>query len=153
MRQATPYLVFAVGSHRGALPVAQVARITRACSVRPLPGAVPPVLGVVAIQGDLLPVVSLRPWLGLPAQELGLNDQFVVVQVAGQPTVLVVNAVAGLLECSPEAVVPGGTMVGDLPGVKGVVQREDEVILLLDLAAVLTPAARPAARALAREIP
>jgi chemotaxis signal transduction protein len=152
MNQATTHLVFTIGSHHCALPVAQVERVTRAGAVRPLPGAVAPVLGVVNIQGAFLPVVGLRAWLDLPAQDLGLSDQFIVTRVGDQATVLVVSGVSGLLDCTEDVVIPGAPIVGDLRGVRGVVRQGDGVVLMLDLAALLTPVAPlPAGASLAAE--
>jgi len=137
LNSATSYVVFSVRGHRLALPLANVKRITRAAAVLPLPGAPAPLRGVVNLQGRLVPVVSLQHWLGLPAQEIQVSDQFIIVQIAERTLVVVVDAVAGLWDGPAEAVSPGAQIGPPLAGVRGVAQHPEGLLLVTDLAPLL----------------
>lgn len=56
-----------------------VLEMFRAVDVTPLPGAEPPVFGVTAWRGELLPVVDLRSLLGLPSVVPGAGSLLVVL--------------------------------------------------------------------------
>lgn len=62
----TIILVVRIGDQPFALPATPIRRIVPMAALTPLPGAPFGVAGVLAIGGDLLPVVDPRPLLGLP---------------------------------------------------------------------------------------
>jgi purine-binding chemotaxis protein CheW len=153
MNEANSYLVFSVQAQRFALPLANVERVTQAGAVRVLPGTPGAVLGVANIQGRVLPVISFARWLGGPPRPLALSDQFIIAHSAEWTLVLVVDAVAGLLNDTDAHLTPGGQILADLPGVQSVAQHHDDLILVPDLTPLLalvasTPAA-PVAGAVA----
>jgi purine-binding chemotaxis protein CheW len=65
-------VTFALASERYAIESRYVFEVFRLATLSPLPGATPPVHGVTAWRGDLLPVLDLRLPLGLPVA--ALND-------------------------------------------------------------------------------
>jgi len=58
---------FTLGGEVYALDSRFVLEVFRPMDVAPLPGAEPPLFGVTAWRGELLPVIDLRSLLGLPA--------------------------------------------------------------------------------------
>ena len=62
-----------------AIPAVAVERIVRMVAVTPLPGASPHVVGVVNVQGAVLPVVDPRPLFGLPTSEPHPDQDLVIL--------------------------------------------------------------------------
>jgi purine-binding chemotaxis protein CheW len=77
-------VTFALATERYAIEARYVFEVFRLTTLSPLPGATPPVSGVTAWRGDLLPVLDLRLPLGLPVA--ALDDQSrVIVLGCGRP--------------------------------------------------------------------
>jgi purine-binding chemotaxis protein CheW len=64
----TPHqlVVFTLGQQRYGLPLSSVERAARIVEITPLPNAPEIVLGVINVQGRLMPVVNLRHRFRLP---------------------------------------------------------------------------------------
>ena len=75
-------VVFTLAGQQLALPLAAVERIVRVVDVTPVPDAPPVVLGVINVQGRVVPVLDLRVWFGPPAPELDLNDKLIIAHGA-----------------------------------------------------------------------
>jgi chemotaxis signal transduction protein len=66
MNKSIPLVVFTLDEQRYALHLDAVKRIVRAVEVTPLPKAPQIVLGVVNVQGKVIPVMNLRSRFSLP---------------------------------------------------------------------------------------
>jgi len=71
-------VVFTLDEQRYALRLSAVERIVRVVEVPPLPKAPEIVLGIVNVQGRVLPVVNIRRRFRLPEREAGLRDQLIL---------------------------------------------------------------------------
>ncbi|MCX5971623.1 MAG: chemotaxis protein CheW [Coprothermobacterota bacterium] len=69
-------LVFSIGDRRCALSLAEVERVVRAAAVTPLPHLPETVLGMIDIQGEVLPIIDLRSSWTFPCipSPLGINS-------------------------------------------------------------------------------
>lgn len=123
---------FRLDTLRLALPLSAVSRTTRAAEITPLPGAPSIVTGAINIAGDVLPVVSLRERLGLPARPLGLDDCFVLVQTSQRVLAVLASEVSGIAGYPAGACVPSARVTPGLEGVAGVVTCDDGLILIHD---------------------
>lgn len=65
--------------------VRETVRVSSATGVAAVPGAVPPLLGVVTVRAEALPVVDPRPLLGLPAPSR-VVPAVVVLEHGGRPS-------------------------------------------------------------------
>ncbi|WP_456307379.1 chemotaxis protein CheW [Paeniroseomonas aquatica] len=92
---ATEVLCFRVAAETLALPAAEVAEIIRLRPVTRLPQGPASLLGLIALRGGILPVVSLAGLLGL-AQAAATPAARIIVLQRGQRVGLLVDAVAGL---------------------------------------------------------
>lgn len=70
-RSPREVLVFRLGAERYALPLADVREVLRLSDPVPVPGAPSAILGVVAVRGEIRPVVDLSRVVGLPLEEGG----------------------------------------------------------------------------------
>ncbi len=67
----------------------------RAVEVMPLPKAPPIVIGVINVEGRILPVLNARGRVGLPHKEITSSDQFLIARTARRHVVLVIDEVEG----------------------------------------------------------
>jgi purine-binding chemotaxis protein CheW len=74
-------VVFTLELQRYALPLARVQRVVRMMEVTPLPEAPGIVLGVIDLEGKIIPVMSMRKRFGLSEPEASLDDQLIVADM------------------------------------------------------------------------
>jgi purine-binding chemotaxis protein CheW len=125
--------VFTLGDQRYALPLSAVERVVRVVEVTPLPQAPDIVLGVVNVQGRVIPVVNPRRRFRLPERDIALSDQLVIAHTTRRPVALVVDAVTGVLEYSGREAVGARDIVPGMEYVEGVVKLADGLVLIHDL--------------------
>ena len=102
------WVLFSLDGQTYALRIWEVERIVRAVEVRPLPESPAHILGVVNIQGRVLPVVDLRARFGKPSRDISLDDHFIVTWATGSSAVVLpVDAALGSQQ------IAGGTIPED----------------------------------------
>lgn len=126
-------VVFTLSNQRYGLPLSAVERIVRVVDVTSLPKAPDIVLGVVNVQGRVIPVINVRRRFRLPEREIVLTDQMVLARAVRRPVALVVDSVTGVLEYSDQEAVGAHDVLPDLRYVEGVVKLDDGLILIHDL--------------------
>ena len=131
-------VVFLVDGQRYALPLSAVDRAVRAVAVTPLPEMPPQVLGAINVHGRVLPVLSLRRWLGRPVREIRPFDELLIAHTAAQTLVLVVDEVCGVAGCEPQDAVPAERVLEGAANIGEMLKLEEGLVLLLDLDRLLT---------------
>lgn len=126
-------VVFTLSDRRYGLPLPAVERIVRVVDVTPLPNAPDIVLGVVNVQGRVIPVINVRRRFRLPEREIVLTDQMVVARAARRRVALVVDSVTGVLEYSEQEAVATQDVFSELQYVEGVVKLDDGLLLVHNL--------------------
>lgn len=131
---AETWVLFVVDDQTYALQIWEVERIVRAVEVKPLPELPPYILGVVNVQGRVLPVVDLRVRFGQPTRPVGLEDHFIIARTPTASVILPADAALGSREVS------GGSAPqdSDVPRcVRKAVPLDLGVVYALDLERVL----------------
>jgi purine-binding chemotaxis protein CheW len=126
-------VVFTLDAQHYALPLARVQRVVRMVEVTPLPQAPEIVLGVIDLQGTILPVMSMRKRFGLSEPETSLSDQLIVADTATRSVALVVTSVAGVVERTAEEVTKTERIVPGAQYVEGMTRLEDGILFIHDL--------------------
>ena len=126
-------VVFTLDDRRYALPLSAVERVVRMVDLTPLPRAPDIVLGVVNVQGRVIPVLDLRRRFRLPERDIALADQLVIARTARRPVALVADAATGVLEYSAREAVGARDIVPGVEYVEGVVKLADGLVLIHDL--------------------
>lgn len=126
-------VVFRLDGQRYALPLAAVERIVRAVEVTPLPDAPPIVLGMIDVEGRVLPVLNIRRRFLLPEREVSAADQFLIAQTPRRTVALVVDEAERVIERPQSAVISSAQIVPGLEQFQGVLQLDDDLVLIHDL--------------------
>lgn len=127
------YIVFTLDERRFALHLTAVERIVRAVEVTPLPNAPEIVLGVINVQGRIIPVVNLRKRFHIPEREMDLSDQFIIAHTPRWVVALAADAVTGVIERSEQEVSAAEKILPGMEHVKALAKLEEGIILILSL--------------------
>jgi len=137
----TPHLlIFTLDQQRYALSLESVAKVVRAAAITPLPQAPEIVLGVLDLQGEVIPVINLRKRFRLPERRLRHDDHFLIARSSTRTLALVVDLAEEVREERELAVKAPEEVVAGLELVQGVASTEDGIVLIHDLERLLFPA-------------
>jgi purine-binding chemotaxis protein CheW len=116
-----------------ALPLAAVERVLRMVEVTPLPGTPDVVEGVINIQGEVVPVVSIRRRLGLTHRPLEISDSLVVAHARNRRLAVIAESVLGVVERSTDDVVSTSDIARGTRYIEGLLKTGDDLVLIQDL--------------------
>lgn len=126
-------VVFSLDEPRYALDLSIVERVVRAVEITPLPKAPEIVLGVINVQGQVIPVVDVRKRFRMPGREMNLNDRFIISRTSGRLVALVVDDVTGVQRLGKREIVSAERDLQFAGYIKGVAKVEDDLVLIYDL--------------------
>ncbi len=133
------FVVFTLDEQRFALPLSAVGRVIRGVEITTLSETPETVLGVINVQGQIIPVINIRKRLRLSESELNLSDQIIIAHAPGQTIAFVVDAVTGVVECSEQQSIMAEKI---LPGLRGytqsMIKADDNMIIVCDLVRFLS---------------
>lgn len=133
------YIVFILDDQRYALYLSAVDRIVRMVHVTPLSSAPDAVLGIVNLQGRIVPVMNVRQRLNLPKREIALSDRLIFAHTKRRPIALVADAVTEVVECSAQNQIPAEGILPEAEYLEGVIKLKDGLILIHNLDKFLSP--------------
>jgi purine-binding chemotaxis protein CheW len=120
------------------LRLAAVQRVVRAVEVTPLPKAPLIVLGVINVQGQIIPVFNLRKRFSLKQREIEPSNQFIIATTRTRVVALVVDTVVGVIERLEKEILAPASILSDMEYVEGVTKFEDGIIFIHDLGGFLS---------------
>lgn len=134
------YVVFRLGDTRFGVDIRQVVRIVRLTPITRVPQAPRFLSGIISYRGQVVPVVDLHLRLALPGVEYDDTARILIVELDSQPVGMLVDSVVGISHIPVESIQEPPEMVAEVNGVylTGVVHHEGRLIVLLDLARILT---------------
>lgn len=134
MRRFYSTISFSLGNQRYALPLSAVDRVVRMVAITPLPKAPADiVLGVVNLQGQIIPVINMRRRFSLPEKAIALTDQLIIAHTSRRPVALVADAVHDVIADSSQTLIETENILSGIEYVAGVIKLEDGLILIYDL--------------------
>ena len=139
MRAPDQYLVFLLDERHFALHLTAIDRVLRAVDITPLPQAPDLALGVINVQGRVVPVLSMRRRFDLPGRVLGLSDRIIIAHAAGSEVALLVDEVVGVITPMDSDVTPAERILAGLTNLDVVVKSPEQLILVHDLDQLLSP--------------
>lgn len=130
MNSPTQLVVFILDDRKFALPLSQVERVISAIEITPLPRAPEIVMGIVNIQGRVIPVVNMRRRFHLPEREINLNDKLMLSQTSRMAVGIMADSVGGVIECDGQEVIVPEKIVPGMEYVEGVVKLAGGLTLI-----------------------
>ena len=96
--------------------------------------------GVINLRGKVNPVVDLRARFSMPSTERTDEHGIVVVDVDGQDIGMVVDAVTEVSRTPSDSIEPPSSVIttDDSEYLTGIVKTNDKLIILLDIAKVIS---------------
>ena len=123
---------------RYALALDCVQRSIRVIAFIPLPGAPAIVLGIIDLGGMVIPVINIRKRFNHPPRDFRLSDHLIIARTGKRTVALLVDETNGVVDGSPENIVPAGQILPGLVFVDGAVKLESGLILIHDLERLLS---------------
>ncbi len=134
MEQGKTFLILLLEKQRFAIDVAMIERVVRAVAITPIPDTSASIIGVINLEGRIIPVLSLRKRFHLPERDVGLKDRLVIIKTDQQQTIALIADWADEIKTisaqeitEAVAILPGLKTLGKIATVK------DELILVKDL--------------------
>jgi purine-binding chemotaxis protein CheW len=138
MIESNQLLVFSLTDKEYALNLSFVERIVRAVEVTPLPKAPDVVLGVVNVQGRIIPVINCRKRFGLPDRDICLSDRFIIARGTNRTFALVADEVKAVVELPKQQITAADEIVQGTAHLEGIAKCGDSMILILDVETLLS---------------
>ncbi|MDD4071621.1 MAG: chemotaxis protein CheW [Desulfobacterales bacterium] len=133
MKRLDKLLTFCLDDRKIALYVSAVQRIIPMIEVSALPKAPEIVVGIINLQGTLIPVFDIRRRFRLPPREVHLDDQMIIATTAKRTVALIVDSVDDVIEIPHERIIAAEQILPELEYVEGVMKSESGMILIHDL--------------------
>jgi len=137
MAEPAPYVIFRLGRQGFALPLAEVKDVVKAPPITPVPQAEAMVRGLTVLHDQLAAAMDLRARFGLPASLQPVASTALMVEHEGERVALLVDKledVVTLGEIKPLSPSRDPLWRGVIAGM---VTRNDEALVVLDVAGIL----------------
>lgn len=133
-------LVFALSGLHCALRLSEIERVLRAVEITVVPKAPEIVMGLVNVEGRVIPVLNIRKLLRLPKIELSLNDQLILARTSTCPAAILVDNVLGVAEFSEQEIIAPAELYPGIEYLEGVSKLEDGILYIYNLDRFLSSA-------------
>ncbi|MBI5589341.1 MAG: purine-binding chemotaxis protein CheW [Deltaproteobacteria bacterium] len=126
-------VVFSLDGQRYALRLSAVERIVSAVEITPLPVAPEIVLGMINVEGRIVPVINIRKRFRLPEMEMRLSDHLIIARTVRRRVAFLADSVSGLIEVPLAEVIGASKILPRIAYVEGVAKLKDGMALIHDL--------------------
>ena len=140
------FVTFRLADQWLGIPVILIQEVLTAQAVSSVPRSPAQVAGFLNLRGQIVTAVDLRTCLGLPDRPEGASEMNVVVKDGEEFFALLVDEVGDVVEVDADRIQPAPKT---LPGVwrdvcSGVIQMDEELLVVMDVEQVLRSEARAA---------
>ncbi len=133
-------LSFRLGNERYAIKIAQAKEVFKLSVITRVPNMPIFIQGITNLHGDILPVLDIRYFLGLPQKEGLGGTKAIATDLKASPMAVIVDGIDEALDVEEDAIQPPlATIKGNLAIFTiGQVELKGEIIVLLDLNRILS---------------
>jgi purine-binding chemotaxis protein CheW len=134
------WVTFKLENETYGVNVMQVQEVLRYSDIAPVPGAPSYVLGIINLRGSVVTVIDTRSRFGLPPSDITDNTRVVIIESDKQVIGILVDSVAEVvyMKASEIELAPNVGTDESAKFIKGVCNREDELLILVDLDKLLS---------------
>ena len=138
--ESTRLVTFRLGEHMFAAEISAVQRVLRYEAPRALPDMPGGMEGVVDYQGTMVPVIDMRRRFALHAATPGAQARLMVCGTPGGMAAMLVDAVLDVKPVQPGDLMDPPELFRGLAGeyLKGLTRRQGQLVVVLDVEALLT---------------
>lgn len=124
-------VVFLIDGQRFGLPIENVERVIQVIEITPLRNLPPIVLGIINLQGRIIPVLNIRLYFDLSEHQINLWDQLVIITQNQKTAACLIDRVIDVIEYDQKDFIDLEHIFPGIEYVKQVLKGEDGLILLL----------------------
>lgn len=139
-------VVFQLAGEFYAVDIHQVREIIRVPEVTRVPRTPDFVEGVINLRGSVIPIIDLRKRFGMDAADANDEQRIVVVELEDKTLGVIVDAVTEVLRIERDKIEPPSPYIVsvDTQYITGIARLEERLVILLDVARVLSTDEREA---------
>ncbi len=129
------YLTFKLLDETYGINVMQIKEVLRYSEIAPVPGAQSYVLGIVNLRGNVVTVIDTRVRFSLPECTISDDTRIIIIEHDGEQIGMLVDAVKEVFYLYQGEIEQSPSVGNDeaLMFIQGVYQKEEELVILLDL--------------------
>ncbi len=134
------WVTYCLADETYGINVMQVQEVLRYTEIAPVPGAPDYVLGIINLRGNVVTVIDTRSRFGLLPGEVTDNTRIVIIESENNVVGILVDSVAEVvyLKTSEIDSTPNVGTEESAKSIQGVSNREDGLLILVDLNKLLT---------------
>ena len=134
------WVTFQLDDETYGINVMQVQEVLRNSEIAPVPGAPNYVLGIINLRGNVVTVIDTRLRFGLQTTEVTDNTRIVIIESEKQVIGILVDSVAEVVYLKTSEIDSAPNVGTDESArfIQGVSNRDDELLILVDLDKMLT---------------
>jgi purine-binding chemotaxis protein CheW len=138
--QVLQWVTYRLDEETYGINVMQVQEVLRYTEIAPVPGAPDYVMGIINLRGNVVTVIDTRARFGLPPSEITDNSRIVIIESDQHVVGILVDSVAEVvyLRSSEIESAPNVGTEESTKFIQGVSNREDELLILVDLNKLLS---------------
>lgn len=136
----TQWVTFCLGEEAYGINVIKVQEVLRMTDIAPVPGAPAYVLGIINLRGNVVTVMDTRQRFGLTSVEADDDARIVIIEAGEHVVGILVDSVAEVVYLKQSAIetAPNVGNVESSRYIQGVANRDDGLLILVDLDRLLT---------------
>jgi|SRR5690625_206620 len=136
----TQWVTFRLEDETYGINVMQVQEVLPMTDIAPVPGSPPFVMGIINLRGNVVTVIDTRMRFGLSTCEPEDSSRIVVIESGDQIAGMLVDSVAEVIEVRASEVdtAPGVGNEESARYIYGVVSRDEQLLILIDINRMLT---------------
>ncbi len=133
-------VVFELNEESFAVDISWVESIIKLQPIIHLPQAPDFVEGITHLRGKVLPIMDMRKRFDLASRAVNKNNRIIVVNIEGKDIGMIVDGVSEVLTISEMSIEPAPRITSkvDSAYVKGVIKQGERLVILLNLAKILS---------------
>lgn len=125
-------LTFTLDREEFGIKLSEVTRVVWAVAITPLPHPDEKILGVINIQGQIIPVINLRKVLGLTQREMELSDQLIIGVLNERAFAILVDRVKDVASYETQDFIQGKEIFNNMDMLESVIKTKGRMILIFD---------------------
>lgn len=131
-------VTFQLGSEQYGIDIMDVEGIVKVEEIREIPNAPSYVEGIFNLRGEIIPVINLHRRFQIRKAQLSEEDEllsgFIIVNIDGMQLAIIIDKVSRVVSINIADIQPPPQMISGIGAeyIKGVVNREDHYLIILD---------------------